>query len=93
MNLSSGQQPAIRLWCSELSGKIEKLDTTGQVCPMPVALTKRKIDSLKPGQILEVTGDCAPSLENIEKWAKNHGHEVLEASKSGWTFRILIRKQ
>jgi TusA-related sulfurtransferase len=76
-----------------MSGNIEKLDTKGQVCPMPVALTIRKMDSLKSGQILEVEGDCAPSLENIEKWAKNHGHEVLEASKNGWEFRIQIRKQ
>lgn len=60
---------------------------------MPVVLTKRKIESLKVGQVLEVTGDCAPSLENIEKWAKNHGHEVLETSKSGDNFSIKIKKQ
>jgi len=59
---------------------------------MPVVLTKRKLDSFKPGQILEVTGDCSPSLENIEKWAKNHGHEVLEASKSDVGFKIRIKK-
>ncbi len=75
-----------------MSSEVEKLDTTGQVCPMPAVLTKRKLDSLKPGQILEVSGDCGPSLENIEKWAKNNGHEVLEASRAGWNFRIRIRK-
>ncbi len=75
-----------------MSNEIEKLDTQGQVCPMPAVMTKRKIESLKAGQILEVTGDCAPSLENIEKWAKNHGHEVLETSKSGDFFSIKIKK-
>ena len=75
-----------------MSGEIEKLDTKGQVCPMPAVLTKRKIESLKVGQVLEVIGDCAPSLENIEKWAKNHGHEVLETSKAGNFFSIRIRK-
>ena len=76
-----------------MSNEEEKLDTSGQVCPMPVVLTKRKLDSLKIGQILEVTGDCSPSLENIEKWAKNHGHEVLEASKSDGGFKIRIKKR
>ncbi len=76
-----------------MSGEIEKLDIKGQVCPIPAVLTKRKIESLKVGQILEVTGDCAPSLENIEKWARNHGHEVLETSNSGSFFRIKIRKR
>ncbi len=75
-----------------MSHEIAKLDTKGQVCPMPAVLTKRKIESLKVGQILEVTGDCAPSLENIEKWARNHGHDVLETSKSGDFFSIKIRK-
>ncbi len=69
-----------------------QLDTKGQVCPMPAVLTKRKIESLKKGQILEVIGDCAPTLENLEKWARNHGHEVLETTKSGDFFSIKIRK-
>ena len=75
-----------------MSSEIEKLDTKGQVCPMSAVLTKRKIESLKVGQVLEVTGDCAPSLENIEKWAKNHGHEVLETFKSGDFFSIKLKK-
>ncbi len=76
-----------------MSSQTENLDTKGQACPMPAVLTKRKIESLKVGQILEVTGDCEPSLENIEKWARNHGHEVLETFKSGDYFRIKIRKR
>lgn len=75
-----------------MSSEVEKLDTKGQVCPMPAVFTKRKIESLKVGQVLEVTGDCAPALENIEKWAKNNGHEVLETSKSGDFFSVKIRK-
>ncbi len=76
-----------------MSNEIEKLDTKGKVCPMPAVLTKRKIESLKAGQILEVTGDCEPSLENIEKWARNHGHEVMDTYKSGEFFSIKIRKR
>jgi TusA-related sulfurtransferase len=75
-----------------MNNETEKLDTKGQVCPMPAVLTKCKLESLKVGRVLEVTGDCAPSLENIEKWARNHGHEVLETSKSGDFFSIKIRK-
>ncbi len=76
-----------------MSNETEILDTTGQVCPMPAVLTKRRIEKLNVGQIIEVVGDCSPSLENIEKWARNNGHEVLEASKSGMNFKIKIRKR
>ncbi len=71
---------------------VETLDTTGQVCPMPAVLTKRRVEKLNEGQVLEVVGDCSPALENIEKWVKNNGHEILEASKSGMNFKIKIRK-
>ncbi len=59
---------------------------------MPVALTKRKLDSMKPGQILEVVGDCAPAFANIQKWAKNQGYEIVEASQSKVDFIIKIKK-
>ncbi len=59
---------------------------------MPVALTKRKLESIKPGQILEVLGDCGPAFENIQKWVKNQGYEVVEASQSKVDFIIKIRK-
>ena len=59
---------------------------------MPVVLTKRKLESLKSGQVLEVTTDHASSLDNIERWAKNNGHEVIKKSKSDSGFKIAIRK-
>lgn len=70
----------------------EKLDVKGQVCPMPVVFTKRSLERIQSGQILEVTGDCGPSFESIQKWVTNQGHEVVEASKSGIEYKIIIRK-
>ncbi len=69
------------------------MDVKGQVCPMPVALTKRKLESLQSGQILEVTGDCGPAFDNIQRWAINQGHEVVEASKTSAEFKIKIKKR
>lgn len=59
---------------------------------MPVALTKRKLEGMKPGQILEVVGDCAPAFVNIQKWAKNQGYEIVDASQSKVDFIMKIRK-
>jgi tRNA 2-thiouridine synthesizing protein A len=70
----------------------EKLDVKGQACPMPVALTKRKLEGMKSGQILEVTGDCGPGFESIQKWVKNAGYDLLEASKSETEFIVKIKK-
>ncbi len=62
------------------------------MCPIPVALTKRKLGAMLSGQLLEVTGEGELEFENIQRWVKNNGHEIVEASKSGAEFKILVKK-
>jgi len=71
----------------------EKLDVKGKMCPMPVAFTKRKLESMASGQLLEVVGEGELEFDNVQRWVKNNGHEVVEASKSDVEFRVLIRKR
>ena len=70
----------------------EKLDVKGKMCPMPVAFTKRKLESIAAGQLLEVIGEGELEFDNIQRWTKNNGHDVVQASKSDVEFRILIKK-
>jgi len=35
----------------------EKLDVKGKMCPMPVAFTKRKLESMASGQLLVIVGE------------------------------------
>ena len=70
----------------------EKLDVKGKMCPMPVAFTKRTLESMAAGQLLEVIGEGELEFDNIQRWAKNNGHDVVQASKSDVEFRILIKK-
>ena len=72
--------------------RIEKLDVKGKMCPMPVAFTKRKLETMTSGQLLEVVGEGEMEFDNVQRWVKNNGHEVVEASKVGVEFRILVRK-
>ena len=62
------------------------------MCPMPVAFTKRKLEGMASGQLLEVVGEGELEFDNVQRWVKNNGHEVVEASESGVEFRVLIRK-
>jgi tRNA 2-thiouridine synthesizing protein A len=71
---------------------LETLDVKGKMCPLPVALTKRKLQTMAIGQTLKVVGEGELEFDNVQRWAKNNGHEVLEASKSGAEFVVLIRK-
>jgi tRNA 2-thiouridine synthesizing protein A len=71
----------------------EKLDVKGKMCPIPVAFTKRKLENMTSGQMLEVIGEGELEYDNVQRWAKNNGHEIVDAAKSGVEFRILIRKR
>jgi tRNA 2-thiouridine synthesizing protein A len=70
----------------------EKLDVRGKMCPMPVAFTKRKLEGMVAGQLLEVVGEGELEFDNVQRWVKNNGHEVIEASKSDNEFVVLIKK-
>jgi tRNA 2-thiouridine synthesizing protein A len=72
---------------------VEKLDVKGKMCPIPVALTKRKLLEMQTGQILEVTGEGELEFDNIQRWLKNNNHEIVEASKTDYDFKILIIKR
>ena len=62
------------------------------MCPLPVAFTKRKLASMVAGQLLEVVGEGELEFDNVQRWVKNNGHEVVEAVKSGAEFSVVIKK-
>ncbi len=71
----------------------EQLDVRGKMCPLPVALTKRKLVSMASGQILEVIGEGELEFDNIQRWVKNNGHEIAKATRQDSEFKLLIKKQ
>lgn len=70
----------------------EELDCVGLFCPMPIALTKQKIDGIEIGQILKVEADDPAAEEDIKAWAKRTGHELLKYEKEGNLLIFYIKK-
>ena len=53
------------------------LDTLGMKCPQPVLKIAVMAPDMKPGDILEILGDC-PTFENdIRTWCKRLGWVLL----------------
>lgn len=70
----------------------ERLDVRRKMCPIPVLLTKCRMQELKKGKVLEIVGDDPRARDNIETWARDAGHEVLKTNDSRSAFRIKIRR-
>ncbi|WP_135548129.1 sulfurtransferase TusA family protein [Paenibacillus cymbidii] len=70
----------------------ETLDCKGLACPMPIVKTKKAMDRLEPGQVMEVLATDKGSLADIRGWAKNTGHQYLGTAADGDVLRHFIRK-
>ncbi|MFO7677124.1 MAG: sulfurtransferase TusA family protein [Thermoplasmatota archaeon] len=70
-----------------------ELDCVGYYCPMPISMTKEEIDKIKIGQILKIEADDPASEEDIKRWAKRTGQELLKIEKEGALLTFYIRRK
>lgn len=69
-----------------------QLDAKGLSCPMPIVKTKKAIDTLKAGEVLEVQVTDKGALADIPAWAKAGGHIILDHSEEAGIITFLIQK-
>ena len=68
------------------------LDAKGLQCPMPLLKSKRVIDTLESGQILEILGSDEGSKVDLPGWCKRVGHTYLGVKEEGSYFKFYIKK-
>ena len=70
-----------------------KLDCSGMLCPMPVVKTKKALKSMEIGQVLEMLSTDAGAMPDMHAWAKQTGHELMDAKDEGGNiYRFTIKK-
>lgn len=68
------------------------LDCKGLACPMPIVKTKKAMDELTAGQVIEVLATDKGSLADMQGWAKNTGHQYLGTIEEGEVLKHYLRK-
>jgi len=69
-----------------------ELDCIGLYCPIPIARTKEEIEKIEVGQVLKVEADDPAAEEDIKRWAKRTGHEILKFEKDGAMLTFFIKR-
>ncbi len=71
------------------------LDVQGYVCPHPQLYTKKSLEKMKPGEILELVFDNPSSGESIVAMCQAEGNEIITQEKEAGktTMHWRIRKQ
>jgi tRNA 2-thiouridine synthesizing protein A len=70
-----------------------ELDCVGLFCPMPIARTKEEIEKIDVGMTLKVEADDPAAEEDITRYAKRAGHEIIKVEKSGNIVSFWIRRK
>ncbi len=68
------------------------LDCVGLYCPQPLFQTREGIDSIEVGEVLEVLADDPAAEEDLKRFAKRTGHEIIHFERLGDTLRFLIKR-
>jgi len=68
------------------------LDCTGYVCPHPQIYTKKMLEKIGTGAILEVTFDNPSSGESITAMCTSLGNEIVEKNQQGGKYIYKIKK-
>ncbi|WP_299095349.1 sulfurtransferase TusA family protein [uncultured Metabacillus sp.] len=69
------------------------LDAKGLACPMPIVKTKKAINNLEAGQVLEVQATDKGSKADIKAWSESSGHQYLGTVEEGDVLKHYLRKK
>ncbi|MBM5804945.1 MAG: sulfurtransferase TusA family protein [Candidatus Verstraetearchaeota archaeon] len=69
-----------------------ELDLRGLYCPIPVLRTREGIEKVKVGDLLKVMADDPAAEEDLKRWAKRAGQEVVDVKKEGEDVIVTIRR-
>jgi rhodanese-related sulfurtransferase/TusA-related sulfurtransferase len=68
------------------------LDAKGLACPMPIVKTKKAINNLEAGQVIEIQATDKGSKADLQAWAKSSGHDYLGTIEEGEVLKHFVRK-
>ena len=68
------------------------LDAKGLACPMPIVRTKKAMDTINSGEVLEVLVTDKGALNDFTAWSKAGGHTILEQKEEAGVLYFYIQK-
>ncbi|KHD84429.1 sulfurtransferase TusA family protein [Heyndrickxia ginsengihumi] len=68
------------------------LDAKGLTCPMPIIKTKKAMENLVAGQVIEIQATDKGSRADIQAWAQSTGHQYLGTIDEGEVLKHYLRK-
>jgi tRNA 2-thiouridine synthesizing protein A len=68
------------------------LDVKGLLCPLPVIKLSKAIKEIEVGQVVQMLATDPGSRPDMDAWAKNTGHELIDSDVDSDVFRFWVRR-
>ncbi|NHC43369.1 sulfurtransferase TusA family protein [Bacillus sp. MM2020_1] len=68
------------------------VDAKGLACPMPIVKTKKAMNELESGQVLEIHTTDKGAKNDLAAWAKSGSHELLKHEEENNILKFWIKK-
>ncbi|MFE4813799.1 sulfurtransferase TusA family protein [Peribacillus simplex] len=68
------------------------LDAKGLACPMPIVKTRKAMNDLQTGQVLEIHVTDKGAKADLTAWSRSGGHELVETAEENDILKFWIRK-
>ena len=68
------------------------LDAKGLACPMPIVKTRKAMNDLPTGQVLEIHVTDKGAKADLAAWSRSGGHELVETAEENDILKFWIRK-
>jgi tRNA 2-thiouridine synthesizing protein A len=70
----------------------KEFDASGLACPMPIVKTKKSLADMASGQVLRVVATDPGSVCDMQAFAEQTGHQLLEQSTQDKKFIFFLKK-
>ncbi|UOQ87191.1 sulfurtransferase TusA family protein [Gracilibacillus salinarum] len=68
------------------------VDAKGLACPMPIVKTKKEMEMVESGDILEVQATDKGAKSDLTAWTRSGGHVLLDSKEENGVFTFWIKK-
>jgi tRNA 2-thiouridine synthesizing protein A len=69
------------------------LDANGMNCPLPILKTKKALQTMQPGGLLEVLATDPGSVADFESFCRQTGNQLVSSTKEGDVYKFLLKRK
>jgi len=70
-----------------------EVDARGLNCPLPILRTKKALNGMQSGQLIQILATDPASVRDFQAFAKQTGNELVEHGERDGAFWFVLRRR